>query len=312
MLRLFISRLIATVPLLAIISFLIFSLIVLIPGNPAVSLAGHNPSPEQIALIRQTLGLDDPFLVRYWHWLSGVLHGDLGHSLFSSQPVWTDIAARLPTTVSLVGLCMAIALLLGVPIGAIAGLKPGSWVDRGAAVLASAGLAMPYFWVGMLLIMLLSMSYPLFPAVGYVPLTQNPWEWFRHLLLPALALSLTPAAIIARQTRASLVTVISEDYIRTARAKGLSSQRIVVKHALKNAALPVVTVFGIEMSRLLGGTVVIEQLFSLPGIGKLAYDAVFTRDFPVVQGVVLVAAVMVIVINILVDVSYAYFNPRVR
>lgn len=312
MLKLFLSRLIATIPLLAVISFLIFSLIVLIPGDPAVSLAGQNPSPEQIATIRESLGLNDPFLVRYWHWLSGVLHGDLGHSLFSSQAVWTDIAARLPTTVSLVALCMAIALILGVPMGAIAGLQPGTWTDRGATVLASVGVAMPYFWVGMLLIMLLSVQYPLFPAVGYVPLTQNPWEWFRHLLLPAFALSLTPAAIIARQTRASLVTVMSEDYIRTARAKGLSPKRIVVKHALKNAALPVVTVFGIEMSRLLGSTVVIEQLFSLPGIGKLAYDAVFNRDFPLVQGVVLIAAVMVIVINILVDVSYAYFNPRVR
>lgn len=312
MLRLLISRLAATVPLLAVISFLIFSLIVLIPGDPAVSLAGQNPSPEQIATIRANLGLNDPFLVRYWDWMVGVLHGDLGHSLFSSQAVWTDITARLPTTISLVAICMAIALVLGVAMGAVAGLRPGTWVDRGATVLASIGVAMPYFWVGMLLIMLLSVKYSLFPAVGYVPLTENPIEWLRHLLLPAFALSLTPSAIIARQTRASLVTVMSEDYVRTARAKGLSPARIVIKHALKNAALPVITVFGIEMSRLLGSTVVIEQLFSLPGIGKLAYDSVFNRDFPIVQGVVLVSAVMVVVINILVDVSYAYFNPRVR
>ncbi|MES1926054.1 ABC transporter permease [Salinisphaera sp. T31B1] len=312
MLKILISRIAAAVPLLAIISFLIFSLIVLIPGDPAVSLAGQNPTPAQIAAIRDTLGLNEPFLVRYWHWVSGLLQGDLGHSLFSSQPVWVDITARLPTTVSLVGLCMLIAVVLGVALGAVAGLRAGSWMDRAATVLASIGVAVPYFWVGMLLIMTLSVTYPLFPSVGYVPLTQDPWQWFRHLALPAFALSLTPSAIIARQTRASLVTVMSEDYIRTARAKGLSPVRIVVKHALKNAALPVITVFGIEMSRLLGSTVVIEQLFSLPGIGKLAYDAVFNRDFPVVQGVVLVAAGMVIFINILVDVSYAYFNPRVR
>lgn len=312
MLKIFLSRLAAAIPLLAIISFLIFSLIVLIPGDPAISLAGQNPTPEQIATIRESLGLNEPFLVRYWHWISGVLHGDLGHSLFSSQTVWVEITARLPTTVSLVGLCMVIALVLGIAMGAIAGLRPGTWVDRSATVLASIGVAVPYFWVGMLLIMMLSVNLAWFPSVGYVPLTEDPLEWLRHLALPAFALSLTPSAIIARQTRASLVTVMSEDYIRTARAKGLRPARVVMKHALKNAALPVITVFGIEMSRLLGSTVVIEQLFSLPGIGKLAYDAVFNRDFPIVQGVVLVAAAIVIVINILVDVSYAYFNPRVR
>lgn len=312
MLRLFVRRVLMAVPLLGVISFIIFSLIVLVPGDPAVALAGQNPSPEQIAAVRERLGLNDPFLVRYWHWLSNAVQGDLGRSLFTSQTVWADITARLPTTLSLVLLSMAIALVLGVTVGATAGLRPGTWIDRVATVAASVGVALPYFWVGMLLILLLSIEYPLLPAVGYVPLTEDVGAWFRHLILPALALALAPAAIIARQTRAALSTVMSEDYVRTARAKGLGPLRIVGKHALKNAALPVVTVFGIEASRLVGGTVVIEQLFALPGIGQLAYQAVFNRDFPVVQGVVFVAAVMVVFINILVDVSYGYFNPRIR
>lgn len=312
MLYLFIRRLLMTLPLLLVVSFLIYSLIVLVPGDPAVALAGQNPTPDQIAAVREELGLNDPFLVQYWRWLTGALQGDLGVSLFTSQTVWTAIMARLPATLSLAFVSLSIAVVVGVFLGAVAGLRPGTWVDRVATVSASVGVAVPYFWVGMILVLLLAIDNPLLPAVGYTPLRDGPVEWIRHLAIPATALAIAPAAVIARQTRAAVATVMTEDYVRTAEAKGLGRVRVVGKHALKNASVPVVTVFGIEANRLIGGTVVIEQLFAIPGIGQLAYQSVFSRDFPVVQGVLLVAAAMVLFINLLVDVSYGYFDPRIR
>jgi len=305
-------RLLVSIPLLAVVSFLVFSIILLVPGDPAVALAGQNPSLAQIQAIRDRLGLNDPFLLQYWHWASGVLHGDLGSSLLTSQTVSASIGARLPTTLSLVFLALLFAAVLGTIVGVVAGLKPGTWIDRVATLGASIGVAMPYFWIGMILVLLFSIQHPILPAVGYVPLTEDPMSWLTHLLLPASALALAPAAVVARQTRASLSTVMQEDFVRTARAKGMTPYKVVGKHALKNAAIPVITAFGNEASRLIGGTVVIEQLFALPGLGQLAVQAVFNRDFPVVQGAVLVAAAMVLLINIIVDVSYGYFNPKVR
>lgn len=309
---LLLRRLLVSVPLLGVVSFLVFSLIVLVPGDPAVALAGPEPTPAAIAAVRESLGLNDPFLVQYWHWLTAALHGDFGVSLFTSQTVFSSITSRLPTTLSLAGFALVLAVVLGVAVGSVAGLRPGTWIDRVATTTASVGVAVPYFWVGMVLVLLLSIDHTLLPAVGYVPLTEDPVQWLRHLVIPGTALALAPAAVIARQTRASVAQVMGEDYIRTAKAKGLPPLQVVGKHALKNAALPVVTVFGIEANRLIGGTVVIEQLFALPGIGQLAYQGVFSRDFPVVQGVVLFAALLVLLINILVDVSYGYFNPRIR
>lgn len=312
MLGLLARRLLVAIPLLLVVSFLVFSLILLVPGDPAVALAGQNPTADQIAAVRERLGLDDPFLVQYWHWLSGVLHGDFGKSLFTSQTVAHSIAARLPTTVSLTLLALLIAAVAGTILGAVAGLHPGRLMDRVVTFGASLGVAIPYFWVGMILVLIFAIDNHWLPAVGYVPLTQNPVQWLRHLILPAVAMALAPAAVVARQTRASLATVMTDDYVRTARAKGLSPRKVVAKHALKNAAMPVVTAFGLEGNRLIGGTVVIEQLFALPGLGQLAYQSVFGRDFPMVQGVILVAAAMVLLINILVDLSYGYFNPKVR
>lgn len=312
MLGLFCKRLLITVPLLLVVSFLIYSLIVLVPGDPATSLAGQNPTPAQIAAVREELGLNDPFLVQYWRWLSDAVQGDLGTSLFTSQKVWVAISARLPATLSLAFVALLMAIVLGVLVGCVAGLKPGTWIDKVATLSASLGVAMPYFWVGMILVLLLAIDNSFLPAVGYSPMADGFLDWFRHLLIPASALAIAPAAVIARQTRASVATVMGEDYVRTAEAKGLSRVRVVGKHALKNAAVPVVTVFGIEANRLIGGTVVIEQLFAIPGLGQLAYQSVFARDFPVVQGVLLVAAAMILLINLLVDVSYGYFNPRIR
>ncbi|MDK3258474.1 ABC transporter permease [Blastococcus capsensis] len=312
MLGLFVRRLLVSIPLLLVVSFLIFSLIVLVPGDPAVALAGPQPTPEAIEAVRERLGLNDPFLVQYWDWLSGALTGDLGNSLFTGQTVWESIIARLPATLSLAAAALVLAVILGLTIGAVAGLRPGRLIDRLATFLASLGVAIPYFWLGMMLVLFLAIQNPWLPAVGYVPFSDDPVQWLLHLVIPATALALAPAAVIARQTRAAVSTVMAEDYVRTARAKGLSPRRVVGKHAMKNAALPVVTVFGIEANRLIGGTVVIEQLFAMPGIGQLAYQGVFSRDFPIVQGVLLVTALMVLFINILVDVSYGYFNPRIR
>lgn len=312
MLGLLARRLAFTVPMLVVVSFCVFSLIVLVPGDPAVALAGENPDPEQIAAVRERLGLDDPFLVQFWHWFTGLLQGDLGQSLFSSQSVAGAVFSRLPTTLSLALLSLAVALVLGVAVGVLAAMRPGTWIDRVATFAASLGVAVPYFWVGMILVLLFAINLTLFPAVGYVPLTENPLQWFGHLFLPATALGLAPAAVIARQTRAGMTGVLREDYVRTATAKGLPPARVVGQHALKNAAVPVVTAFGLEASRLIGGTVVIEQLFALPGLGNLAYTSVFARDFPMVQGVLLVVAALVLLINLLVDLSYGYFNPRIR
>jgi peptide/nickel transport system permease protein len=312
MLGLLVRRLAFTIPMLVVVSFCVFSLIVLVPGDPAVSLAGENPDPEQIAAVRERLGLNDPFLVQFWHWFTGVLHGDLGQSLFSSQSVAGAVFARLPATLSLALLSLTVALVLGVAVGVLAAMRPGTWVDRVATFAASLGVAVPYFWVGMILVLLFAINLTIFPAVGYTPLHENPLQWFLHLFLPATALGLAPAAVIARQTRAGMTGVLREDYVRTATAKGLRPARVVGRHALKNAAVPVVTAFGLEASRLIGGTVVIEQLFALPGLGSLAYTSVFARDFPMVQGVLLVVAALVLLINLLVDLSYGYFNPRIR
>lgn len=301
-----------TIPLLLVVSFLIYSLIVLVPGDPAVALAGQNPTPDQIEAVRETLGLNDPFLVQYWHWLSDVFRGNLGKSLFTNEDVWSSILGRVPVSLSLTFLALLLAAILGLTLGMIAGLHPGSWIDRIATVGASIGVALPYFWVGMILVLIFAINNRILPATNYVPLTTSPIEWFRHLIIPALALAIAPMAVIARQTRAAVATIMTEDYIRTADAMGLSPTRVIAKHALKNAAIPVVTVFGIEANRLIGGTVVIEQLFVLPGLGQLAYQSVFARDFPMVQGVLLFTAALVLLINLTIDVSYGYFNPKIR
>ena len=312
MLRLIVRRLIVMVPLVVLISFLVFGLILLIPGDPAVHLAGENPSPERIAEVRERMGLDDPFYEQYGRWLGGIVRGDLGESFYSSLTVWAAIWARLPVTLSLTAVTLVYAIVVGVTVGTLAGLRPGSLLDRVASLGSSIGVAAPHFWLGMLLILFVGLHLDLLPVVGYTAFSDNPWEWLKHLIIPSVALGSAVAAEIARQTRAAVSGALQQDYVRTARAKGLLPMQVVGKHAMKNAAIPVITVIGLQASRLVGGTVVIEQLFALPGLGFLAYQAVFERDFPVVQGVVLIAAIAVLVINLLVDLTYGYFNPRIR
>ena len=300
------------VPALILISLLVFGLIVITPGDPAVTFAGANPSPEHIQEVRELLGLDQPLWRQYASWLGGVLSFDLGTSFSSSQTVSGAIESRIPITLSLTALTLVFAIVGGGAAGLIAGIRPGGIADRLATFGASLGVSIPHFWLGLVLIILFALSNRWLPAGGYVRFTDAPWEWLRHMILPSMALGAAAAAEIARQTRASIVGVLQQDYVRTARAKGLPPYKVIGKHALKNAAIPVVTVIGLQASRLVGGTVVIEQAFALPGIGQLAYRSVILRDFPMVQGVVLAAAVMVLLINLFVDLSYSYFNPKVR
>jgi peptide/nickel transport system permease protein len=312
MLRFVLQRLLATIPLLLIVSLLVFSLVLLIPGDPAFQLAGEDATPEEVEAIREAMGLNDPVMVRYVRWLGGVVQGDLGTSLFSDQPVLDVLLERLPVTLSLAVTAILISLAIAIPAGIIAGTRPGSPADRVVTVVSSVGLAVPNFWLGLMLVLLLAIRHAWFPATGYVPISDSLSGWWAHIVLPAFTLGLAAAAILTRQLRGAMVDVMDQDYVRTARAKGLPERAVTVKHAFKNAAIPMVTILGVQTNSLLGGTIIVEQIFGMPGIGQLAVASVFTRDLPMIQGVVIMAVVVAVLVNLLVDVSYGYFNPKVR
>ncbi len=312
MLRLLIRRLAFTIPIVVLASFLVFSLLLLVPGDPAITLAGDNATEEQIEAIREQLGLDDPLLTQYGRWAGSAVQGDLGDSLYSGRSVSKSIGERLPVTMSLAVVSLIIALLIAIPAGMIAAIKRGTWVDTSATVGASLGLAMPSFWLGAVLALVFALRLRWLPATGFVPFGESPVEWLRHLILPGITLGTAAAAETTRQLRSALTDVLEQDYIRTARAVGLRGRTIVLKHSLKNAAMPVVTVLGFQVAFLLGGSVIVEQLFVLPGLGGLAIRAVLDRDIPVIQGVVLFTTVIVVLLNLLVDLLYGYLNPKVR
>ena len=312
MLRFVLQRFLALIPLLLLVSLLVFSMVLLIPGDPAYLLAGEDATPEEVEAIREAMGLNEPVLVRYAHWLGGLLQGDLGTSLFSDQPVLDVILERLPVTLSLAVTAIVIALAISIPAGIIAGTRAGSLPDRLVTLGASVGLAVPNFWLGLMLVLLLAIRHPWFPATGYVPLSVSPLGWWSHIALPAVTLGLAAAAILARQLRGAMMDVMQHDYVRTAQAKGLPRRKVVAKHALKNAAIPMVTILGVQANSLLGGTIIVEQIFGMPGIGQLAVASVFTRDLPMIQGVVIMAVVVAVAVNLVVDLSYGYFNPKVR
>ena len=306
------QRLLATAPLLVIVSLLVFSLVLLIPGDPAYMLAGEDATPEEIAEIRTDMGLDDPILVQYGRWAGGLLRGDMGTSLFSDQPVLEVLVQRLPVTLSLAFAAIVIALLIALPAGIVSGTRPGRFSDRAITVGASAGLAIPNFWLGLMLVLVFAIWNDWLPATGYIPLTESVQGWLRHILLPAFTLGLSAGAILTRQLRGAMVDVMNQDYIRSARAKGLPWRKVVLKHGLKNAAIPIVTILGLQANYLLGGTVIVEQVFGMPGLGQLAVASVFSRDLPMIQGVVIMAVFVAVAVNLLVDISYGYFNPKVR
>jgi peptide/nickel transport system permease protein len=305
-------RLLLAIPTLLIVLLLSFLLMHLVPGDPARVVAGNSASPEQLAAVRAQLGIDQPLVSQFATYIGNVARGDLGTSLENRQSVATRIADTLPVTLSLTAIALIFTVLIAVPCGVLAALRRGRWLDQAVAAVSAFFIAIPPFIVGLVLVVLFALHWSIFPATGYVPLADGFTEWFRSLALPALALALTPAAELTRQIRGALVDTLEQDFIRTVRAKGMPGWSLVGKHAAKNAASPVITVFGLQIGRILGGAVVVELIFGLPGFGTLAYNAVLGRDFPLIQGVVLVSAVAVIICNLLVDLSYAYLNPKLR
>ncbi len=310
--RLLLERLLWLVPTLLLATFGIFWLIHLAPGDPAITLAGENATAKQIETIRDQLGLNQPFLVQYWHWLSHALSGNLGTSLNTRQSVASAIGEALPTTLQLVVGGLLVAAMLGIVAGVVSARRANTATDAVVSSLSSAGAAIPSFWLGLVLVSLFALGTHWFPATGFVSITSNPGQALKHLVLPSIALGVSGAAEIARQLRAVLIEILASDHIRTLRAKGLSERRIVWRHALKGATVPLMTIIGLQVSRFLGAAVVVEAVFGIPGIGTLVVGAAQNQDYPVVEGVVLVMALIVIVVNFAVDVSYRLFDPRIR
>ena len=313
MLRLLLRRLAAFVPVLLLVSFGVFMLVGLVPGDPAVTLAGGaNATPAGIAAVRAQLHLNDPLIVQYARWLAGLVHLNLGRSLITGLPVGHDITTRLPVTLSLVVAATVVALIVGVPLGIVSGTRPGGLADTASRVVSSLGIAVPNFWLALLMVSLLAVRWGLFPPTGFVAVTSSPVQWLHDIVLPAVALGVVPAASVARQLRAGLIDVMGAGYVRTAWSKGLGSTSIIVRHALRNAAIPVVTVLGIQIGYLLGGAVIIEEIFAIPGLGTYMLNGITSHDLPVVQGVALVFVVFQMGMSLVVDLSYGLLNPKVR
>lgn len=306
------GRLLATLPVMAIVAIIVFSLLHLSPGDPAHVLAGETATTEEVERIRQALGLERPFFERFADWSLGVLSGNLGHSIFFGRPVADLLMQRAGPSIALSLFAMAIAIAIAIPLGTIAAMRAGRAADKLSMGLAVIGFSLPVFVLGYLLIFLFSVKLGWLPVQGYKPLDDGIWPFLRHLMLPSLALGLVYAALIARITRTAMLEVLAQDYMRTARAKGLGLLRMVVRHALKNAAVPIVTVIGIGFGMLISGVVVTETVFNIPGVGRLTVDAILRRDYPVIQGVVLVFSAVYVLVNLLVDLSYALFDPRMR
>ena len=307
-----VRRIIATIPVMAFVALFVFSLLYIAPGDPAAVIAGDQATPQDVERIRQGLGLDRPFLIRFGEWLFNVLRGDLGISIFTSLPVTQLIKQRIEPTVSLMAVTLVLAIGIAVPMGVIAAWKAGSWIDRLAMAVSVTGFSVPVFVVGYLLAYIFALQLDWLPVQGYTPLSQGVWPWFENLILPAITLGFVYIALIARITRASMLEVLQQDYIRTARSKGVSQPSILFVHALKNAAIPIVTVIGIGIALLIGGAVVTESVFAIPGLGRLTVDAILRRDYPVIQGVVLMFSFVYVLVNLFIDLLYTILDPRIR
>lgn len=305
-------RIIATFPVMAFVALFVFSLLYLAPGDPAAIIAGDQATPDDVAKIRAGLGLDRPYLVRFAEWVGRILQGDLGTSIFTGLPVTQLIAQRIEPTVSLMCVTLVLAISIAVPMGVLAAWKVDTWVDRLAMAMSVIGFSVPVFVVGYLLAYVFALQFDWLPVQGYTPISKGIWPWFENLILPSITLGFVYIALIARITRASMLEVLQQDYIRTAHAKGVSQSSILFVHALKNAAIPVVTVIGIGIALLIGGAVVTESVFAIPGLGRLTVDAILRRDYPVIQGVVLMFSFVYVLINLLVDVIYTLIDPRIR
>ncbi len=309
----YVSRRVAsTIPVMAIVALFVFSLLYIAPGDPAAIIAGDQASPADIDRIREGLGLDRPFLIRFGEWLWNVLQGNLGTSIFTNLPVTKMIGQRLEPTISLMILTLILSIGIAVPVGVLAAWKQGTWIDRLIMVMAVFGFSVPVFVVGYLLAYVFALQLDWFPVQGYTPIARGFGPWLANLVLPSVALGGVYIALIARITRATMLEVLSQDYIRTAKAKGVGSRTILFLHALKNAAVPIVTVIGIGVALLIGGAVVTESVFAIPGLGRLVVDAILRRDYPVIQGVVLLFSFVYVLVNLGVDLLYTLFDPRIR
>jgi len=306
------GRILATIPVMGVVATIVFLLLRLAPGDPAAILAGDVASPEQIAAIRTRLGLDQPIVVQFVDWIGRLLRGDLGTSIISNQPVTRLIGERLEPTLALATTTILFAVIVAVPLGVISAWRHGTWIDRGVMTLSVLGFSIPVFVLGYLWIFGLAMELQWLPVQGYVSFRQGFWPFLERLILPTLTLSVIYIALIARITRASVLEVLGEDYIRTAHAKGVGERAVLTRHALRNAAVPIISVIGIGIALLISGVVITESVFNLPGLGRLTVDAVLARDYPVIQGVILLFSAVYIVINLAVDVSYTIFDPRIR
>jgi peptide/nickel transport system permease protein len=307
-----ITRLMQAIPVLLIFAVLVFMLMHLLPGDPAVAIAGTDASREAIEKIREQLGLNRPILVQLLSWFAQIAQGDFGRSIVLNQSVLSAVAERLPVTLSLTALSLLVTLPVGISLGVVAAYWRNSWVDSAVMLIALLGVSLPGFWVGILSVLLFSVTLGWFPPAGYVPIGQGVWPWLSSLIQPAVVLALFQIGFLARITRSAMLDVMDQDFIRTARAKGVDEFHTIAKHAFRNTLIPVVTVLGITISLLIGGAVVIEQVFALPGIGRLIVQGILARDYPLVQGTMLLFGFVFVLINILVDIIYSFVDPRVR
>ncbi|MBW1865014.1 MAG: ABC transporter permease [Deltaproteobacteria bacterium] len=311
MLKYAIRRLLSIIPVLWLVSAMVFVLIHLVPGDPVLVILGAAAKPEQVEMMRQRLGLDQPILIQYWDWMTALLQGDLGASILSDEPVTRLILERMPITISVAAVALFLSLAISLPAGIIAALRHNTYTDYFFMILVILAMSIPSFWLALLLMMLFSFQLNLLPVMGWISIFDNFWGGIQYLILPSVSLAFILAAIVSRMTRSSMLEVLREDYIVTALAKGTPKRFIVFKHALKNAFAPVMTIIGFQIGFLLGGTVVIEDVYSIPGVGRLILGAIANRDYPVVQGCILMVTSIVVFVNAAVDVAYAYFDPRV-
>ena len=315
MLALIVRRLVSLIPILIVVSFVVFMLTELVPGDAATTLAGGaDATPERIAEVRTQLGLDRPVLERYGDWLVDAVQLDFGSSLLNQggPSIAEEIKERIPVTFSVAFAGLLVSILIGIPLGILSGIRPGAKVDRASVTATSIGLAIPSFVVALFLITAFAIDRDWFPALGYTPFEENPWEWLRSITLPAISIGLVAGASVARQVRAAIIDALQSNYVRTALSVGTGTPKTVVKYAFKNAAIPAVTVLGLQLSGLLGGVVIIEQIFSIPGLGTYMLRALSAPDVPVIQAVTLTFVVIHVVMNLVVDISYGFLNPRVR
>ncbi|NKC33302.1 ABC transporter permease [Falsiroseomonas selenitidurans] len=307
-----VRRVLATIPVMAIVALFVFSLLYIAPGDPAAVIAGDQATPDDVERIRASLGLDRPYLVRFGAWVWDIMRGDLGVSIFTNLPVSTMIRQRIEPTLSLMVVTLILAVSIAVPMGVVAAWRQGTWIDRAVMAFAVLGFSVPVFVVGYVLAYFFALEWDLLPVQGYTPFARGFWPWLENLILPAIALGSVYIALIARITRATMLEVLQQDYIRTARAKGLNQGGILFLHALKNAAVPIITVIGIGIALLIGGAVVTESVFAIPGLGRLTVDAILRRDYPVIQGVVLLFSFVYVLVNLAIDLAYTLFDPRIR